>query len=837
MVDFSKKLVQKNIAKTTDPVKLYDSLDRASDKGPLRPAQEAILRLWNESRRQERDVIIKLHTGQGKTLIGLLMLQSLLNENGGPVVYLCPNNYLIKQTCLQAKQFGVPYCIATPDLPHEFTDGKAILITSVQKLFNGLSRFGMGLKSLPITSILMDDCHACIDSIREAFNIELSREDTPYHAIVELFSESLQEQGIGTFAEIKKGDYGSFLQVPYWSWIQRQDEVVKILAGSSNIKALKYVWPIMRDRLSHCQCLISGQKIEIVPYLPPLELFGSYWNAQHRLFMSATVTDDSFLVKGLHLVAESITNPLIFDKEKWSGEKMVLIPSLLDGSLDRKSIIAEFAPTKPNRAYGVLALTPSFKYAEGWSSTGAVAANKENIESEIDRLKSGQGDQTLVAASRYDGIDLPDDACRILVLDSLPRAQSLLDRHMEHCRAGSTLIAIRAARMIEQGLGRSVRGEKDYSVIIVTGPELVKALRSKHFRNHLSEQTKMQIELGLSIAEMGRDDIEKGQPPIEVFKNLIDQCLKRNPDWKSFYIEKMDGLSSSLKEGTALALFQSELKAEQQFQRGEIDGAVDTLQDLIDTHVQESSDRGWYLQEMARYRQGSQESESNRLQLAAHKQNGFLLKPRVEIQVTRLGVNQKRVTGVIEWLKRFEGQEDLMLAVEDIVSRLSFGVEADQFEAAIDDLGTALGFATERPDKKWKAGPDNLWCLRDGEYLLVECKNQVKLERDVIYKDESGQMNNACAWFNQNYPGTKVSRVIIIPTNKCGDGAGFVEEVHVMKKIDLKKLTKNFKTFISEFRSVDPLSITEQKVQDLFESHSLSIESIQTGYARAIDPA
>jgi replicative superfamily II helicase len=72
----------------TDPVTLYDTMDRAHDKGPLRPAQQAVLTEWYTSRREQRDVIVKLHTGQGKTLIGLLMLQSRLNDGKGPAVYL-----------------------------------------------------------------------------------------------------------------------------------------------------------------------------------------------------------------------------------------------------------------------------------------------------------------------------------------------------------------------------------------------------------------------------------------------------------------------------------------------------------------------------------------------------------------------------------------------------------------------------------------------------------------------------------------------------------------------------------------------------------------------------
>lgn len=87
MVDFTKRLGSSTTEKVVDPVKLYDTLDRASDKGPLRPAQVSVLQDWFDNRQGDRDVIVKLHTGQGKTLIGLLMLQSRLNAKQSPCVY------------------------------------------------------------------------------------------------------------------------------------------------------------------------------------------------------------------------------------------------------------------------------------------------------------------------------------------------------------------------------------------------------------------------------------------------------------------------------------------------------------------------------------------------------------------------------------------------------------------------------------------------------------------------------------------------------------------------------------------------------------------------------
>ena len=71
MIDFRKKLSTNRIDRKIDPIELYNTLDRKSVAGPLRPAQEELLRDWYNNRRNEKDLIIKLHTGEGKTLIGL----------------------------------------------------------------------------------------------------------------------------------------------------------------------------------------------------------------------------------------------------------------------------------------------------------------------------------------------------------------------------------------------------------------------------------------------------------------------------------------------------------------------------------------------------------------------------------------------------------------------------------------------------------------------------------------------------------------------------------------------------------------------------------------------
>jgi replicative superfamily II helicase len=835
MVDFSKRLGKKKVEKPIDPIAIYAGLDRSSEKGELRKAQEHILREWFTKNRDKKDVIFKLHTGQGKTLIGLLALQSKLNEGKGPALYLCPNNQLVEQTCEQAKQFGVPVCRGDDGLPSDFTEGRAILVTNTKKLFNGLTQFKLGLKAQVVGAILMDDSHACVDSIRDAVTIRIERDNPLYAQLIELFEVELKHQGVGTFADIKNNAQDALLPISYWAWRDKAAELTQIFSKVSDSKALLFVWPILRDRLADCSCIVASHAIEITPHLPPLDVFRSYWQAPHRIFMSATVTDDSFLIKGLRLSKGTILNPLTYPDEKWSGEKMIVIPALISDELNRTEIVNYFAKMVARRPYGVVALTPSFAGTADWEKYGANVARHNTIDDYLNQLRAGLRDKTLVLANRYDGVDLADDQCRILIFDSMPYSEVLLDRYYESCRPDSSLGQIRLARSIEQGLGRSVRGEKDYSVIIITGAELVKFMRHSRSLAYLSDQTQKQIEIGLDASESAHEEMKSGRPAMTAMQSLIDQCIKRDAGWKQYYVEKMNELVAGPPKVKGLEIFEKELEAESRYQSSDPDGAVAILQGIADDPKTSDFDKGFYTQEMARYRYSNSKATSNTLQVAAHRKNPYLLKPREGVYIQKLEpLNGARVANVIDWIRSHSNYDQLKVVIEDILSRLQFGVSAEDFERAVQELGKALGFASSRPDKEMKEGPDNLWCLEAGDYLIIEAKSRVLLDRAEIAKDETGQMNNACAWFTTAYPGAQRSRLLIIPTNKLGRAAGFNEEVGIVRKKELGKLVNNTRSFFSEFRTLDFGGLTEAKVNELLAIHALGIDNIKADYQKAV---
>ena len=835
MVDFKQRLTGKKVMAPTDPVALYDTLDRAHDKGPLRPAQQSVLSEWYASRQDQRDVIVKLHTGQGKTLVGLLMLQSRLNDGKGPAVYLCPDNFLISQTCDQARQFGIKTCIADPELPEDFHNGKAILVTSVQKLFNGLTKFGINRESIDVGTLLMDDAHACSDSIREQCRIRIPREDAAYQAIRTLFEADLEHQGMGTFADIRNDKRDAILPIPYWAWIDRESDIARILASATSRNPVKFAWPVLKNMLAQCQCVVSGVALEIEPYIPPLSAFGSYWKAPHRIFMSATVTDDAFLIKGLQLSPDTITNPLTYSKESWSGEKMVLLPSLIHFDLDQNAIVEWLGIPNPNRSSGVVALVSSFPNSRIWEGYGAAVATKETMASIIDGLRRREFEKAVVLANRYDGVDLPDDACRILVFDGKPYSESLIDLYQEDCRPDSESTLMRTVRTIEQGMGRSVRGEKDYSVIIIVGGDITRLLREKRSRKHVSSQLAKQIEIGLELADMAEEEIKEGKQPIMALQGLVNQCLGRDVGWKAFYTEQMAEVKPSLPNDRVLKSYVAELSAETTYSKGDYQGAVTQLQGFLDNGLIDRGDVGWYLQDMARYQYRANRNESVRLQLAAHTSNHLLLLPAAGVTIAKLTlVSQGRMERIIAWISKFENYQQLDVTLSDILGRLTFGVKADRFEQALHELSEALGFAGERPDKIWKEGPDNLWALDATHYLLWECKNEVELTRSEINKSEAEQMNRSYAWFVKHYIGAEVTNIWVHPSNSLQSAAGLLEPVVVMCQPELRQFVKRVRLFFKSLESQDFKSLSVTHLQELAERHVLSTTALLQGITKPV---
>ena len=192
----------------------------------LRQEQGEVLDKWFD-RKDDRDIVIKQNTGGGKTAAGLLIAQSTLNEGVGKAVYLAPDTYLAGYVRQEADRMG----LATVSDPNDtaFRAQRAILVATFHKLINGKSVFGVagdGRDPIDLGIVVVDDAHAALATTEGQFRLRVPAAHPAYGALVDLFAADLRAQSASTWEDIQAGNYAAVARIPFWSWANRQQEVM-----------------------------------------------------------------------------------------------------------------------------------------------------------------------------------------------------------------------------------------------------------------------------------------------------------------------------------------------------------------------------------------------------------------------------------------------------------------------------------------------------------------------------------------------------------------------------------------------------------------------------------
>ncbi|WP_181068020.1 helicase C-terminal domain-containing protein [Rathayibacter sp. AY1A7] len=733
---------------TTDPKRLFRALPKPSGSPFVFP-HDIQSEVWDKwfARRNESDLVIKMNTGSGKTVIGLVILKSSLNEGRGPAVYLVPDTQLESQVRETADALG----IAWTDDPRDavFRQGQAVLVVTAHTMYNGLSKFGLqgqGGRSIEVGSIVVDDAHACIPIFQNQFSLTVDRHAHPtvWDVLFDRFSDQLKEQSLAGWSGLADGTGTQAVPLPYWAWQANLEEVFRILDGlPDESDAKKFNWPLIRDQLRLCDVAFTPGAMQVrLPY-PDLGKLPSFKSARRRIYMTATLADDSVLVTQMGAADQSVTAPITPSSASDIGDRLILTPIETSRNVsvdDVKASAARWAQSQ-----NVVVIVPSNRRAEQWNHLTSEIHERRTIRTVVARLKSGEHVGLVVLVARYDGVDLPNGACRVLILDGLPERYSPVELVEAVALGGTAAMDSRQTQRIEQGMGRGVRSTDDYCAVILLDPRLVERLFAASDRRKLSPATRAQYDLSMQFASRGR-----GQS-MSYFEGAVNAFLARDTDWvraskqalEAVTYEHADSVPAAARaerDSFALALASRFVEAKEL-----LAGAL--------TEV-DSATRGWLKQRAATYLNATDPAAARELQRSARIDNNFILKIPHETATTRVtAVGDQAAASVGYMTAEFATARTLEVAVEalllDLVPSTTHNSHK-QFEAALQRLGRLLGFASSRPDQETGIGPDNLWAIGNDRYWVIECKSEATV--DEVSRKYLEQLSHSTDWFDSAYP-------------------------------------------------------------------------------------
>lgn len=791
MVDFSKLRSGSKKARPIEPTEIFRRLPKSPGINDLYTSQADVLKAWF-GRRAERDVVVKLHTGGGKTLVGLLIAQSSLHETNEPVLYLSPTTQLVNQTLEKARSYGVNAVGYVPRAPLDeaFLNGSAIMVATYSALFNGKSKFGIrGGSTLPtpISTVVMDDAHAAFAVVREAFTATISRESNldRYESLAGLFRLSFKEiDRVGSFDDVVSGSSFGVLEVPYWAWREKLDSVRELLRGETS--DIDLVWPMLRDNLHLCHALVSRSAFTITPILPIINAVPAFFEAARRVYMSATIADDSELIRSFGASAKSVSESLSSRSLAGISERMIIIPELMPVRLNAREVTKKILTATAERKMGAVVLVPSGKMAQEWTDVAAFSGTSKEVEVTVSRLQAEQFFGPAVFANRYDGIDLPGNSCRLLVMEGLPTGTSDYELFRAGVLYGGSSITRLLAQRIEQGIGRGARGAGDHCVVILLGNGLAAWIAKAGNYKFLTSATRAQLDMGQLISKS-----------IESAKELgltINKSYKRDKEWTEYHADTLaDLVDENAPEESRVNLAFAERRAFDLWQDGHFDKAITLLDKAIDENNPDVQTRGWLEQFAARIADAwLQRERSEELQRRAFASNRNMLRPKVLPPYRPLPIPGPQSRAIVAQIAEYRPRRGFIRAFEEVVANLNREASANQFEQALEEFGRMIGLSAQRHDTNGE-GPDVLWLLPSKVGFVIEAKSRKKATA-ALKKVDHGQLLVAREWFSKNYREYRCVAVSVHPQAKSTKAAS----AHASRALTYEKLG----ALISDARAV-----------------------------------
>ena len=615
--------------------------------------------------------------------------------------------------------------------------------------------------------------------------------------------------------------------VPYWEWQRQQDNIYRILTkyNNSDNTSIYFGLPLIERCLETCDCIITASAIEISPKGIDLDKISSLEEASRRIYMSATLADDSVFVSALGLDTEDMKNIITPENANDMGDRLIIFPKYVNSDISEIEIKEKVEETA--KKYNVVILVPSFSRAKFWDEQGMRTATKDNIDGIVKALKSGKHVGKIIFVNRYDGIDLPGDACRMLVIDGLPPLNSIKDRYIQSVAPQSTILLREQVQRIEQGMGRGVRSNDDECCVVLMGDELSDVLSRNKGIDYFSAATRCQYDLSkqlwdLLVSETG------SKPTIDQIFELANYSLEKNAEWVT-----------TCKENLAAVKYSTEAKVDEKIvaQRKAFEKAINmqwldaaNAIKIVKDKENDKKTKGYLCQIQAEYINKIDSALSQEILKVGKNLSAAILSPLAGIQYQRTINTIPQAQAISTNLLAGKlGLNELLVYIDGVLSNLCIGSEYEKFEEALNQIGVVLGFVCSRPDKETGGyGPDNLWAIDSNKYLVIECKTEATTQ--TIKKDYCNQLSGSVNWFKENYVYPNECTPIIVHPSKFVDVVASPDEnMRVMTEEELTCFRKNIRDFYSALCHNGSISDIS-KINELLSIYKLRKDDIVNRY-------
>lgn len=742
---------------------------------------------FNDSKKT--DIALELPTGSGKTLIGLIISEWHLSQENKKTVYACPTKQLAEQVHNFADQQGFSSVLLTgssrlwnPGDFNKYNRADSIAITTYSSIFNSNPKLNN------VDVIIFDDAHTAENYVSSNWSISIDRnnEHEQFRDIITLLIEETD------FRERILSDKRteSIRLVPPDLINKFLPELNGILSefpqGSSNY----YSWEQLEGHIVSCSFYISYDEILIRPFIPPTFSHEPFQSPKRRVYLSATLGNSGELQKSFG----------IFNIEKISstaddintGRRIIIFPELVndfpreDSDSDSPSFANALRSISYDLEKNLLILTPS-------SAEAGHIANKLNIPKEEqlqpDTLSESIMENkripgVLLAANRYDGIDLADDRCRMMVVSGLPSTSHLQDKFLITKLRANKVLEERIKTKVIQGLGRCTRNSNDWSVIIVLGEDLLSFLTSPNIKEQFPIDLQAELELGITISEnydsgeileFARVGLEFGEQWRDELEPHIRQVREDAsiiiPDYS---VELMQ--SAEFEVRTFQALWSKDFKIA-------IENAQKSI-DLLTSGETRTYKSLWsyYINCWARILAQTEKTEKDiklysRLaekELANAKTNskGLTWIPEAESignekSIAPSDLDKVAIANIYKLAKtKFGNYSKLKTTIEDLRSSIQKTTARD-FERGLKIMGDLLGTeSSEKPKENSRA--DAVWYW-NGMLITCEAKSEKRIDNNVTDNDlrqAFHHLNFATSDLGIDSP-KLVASLVIAPTNRA----------------------------------------------------------------------